>query len=316
MSARHLQLRPIRELGKAFLGMTKLTSLQILRNVFVLLTLRFRARSKIFVYLAPYDWRMVLVELFCGSRHDFVLVTSQLYWDERATFRSRNNVVRRSWKNMISRSDFVGLNDLAFKNAPNNFLDKHLIYHTVTPEPAMPRLESQCVVIGYAGRLVEEKGVLDLLAAAERFPDLEFHFAGWGPLQNALQRSSAKNVFFHGKLSNRDLYEFYAACDYMTQLSVRKFVGDSMWQDVFGLSVAEALCFGCKPIISNLPAPSAVFNRLAPDETQMVKLEDNKISQRELDEVLMTCTKKIQSFRIPEYVSDENNKEKWRALLT
>ena len=195
-TAQHLQLRPIRELAKSVLGMTKLSKSEILHNFLVLLTLRFRARAKVFVYLAPFDWRMVLVQLFCGSHHDFVVVTSQLYWDERATYKLKSRLVERAWTKMVARSSFVGLNDVAFDNAPSGFLQKHLIYHTVTPEPVRPAHKTKSVVIGYAGRLEEKECSISLLLLA--IPELRVPFCGLGSTKDHLLRSKQTMCFFMG----------------------------------------------------------------------------------------------------------------------
>lgn len=172
-------------------------------------------------------------------------------------------------------------------------------------------------MVGYAGRLVVEKGIFELLKAAQRNPHLEFHFAGWGKLKNEIVASKLANVHFHGLLNGQKLYEFYASCDCITQLSVVRRNRVSEWQDVFGLSVAEAICFGCIPFISNLPAPSKVFTRLSPENLMLAKIEDGKFDPQEIDSVLRKIKKKNRDiFKVPELISNEYNEKLWKNLIS
>ena len=172
------------------------------------LTLRFQQPKSIFVFLAPFDWRILIVALFAGPRHDVTVVTSQLNWDQNATIRPMLPIITKFWIKFSSRCKFVGLNDIAYQNAPPTFRKKYLIYHTVTPTPSKPLFSTESIVVGYAGRLVREKGIFDLLNAAERNPHLEFHFAGWGKLKNEITNSNLSNVFYHGISTGNDYMNF------------------------------------------------------------------------------------------------------------
>jgi glycosyltransferase involved in cell wall biosynthesis len=86
--------------------------------------------------------------------------------------------------------------------------------------PADLRGPGDGLVVGYVGRLIPGKGVLDLLQAAQlvlsRFPRTRFVFVGDGPLRmeceaNAAQRGIADSVSFCGHRS--DIKSCYAAFD-------------------------------------------------------------------------------------------------------
>lgn len=63
------------------------------------------------------------------------------------------------------------------------------------------------------GRLVKEKGALELLEAAAQAPDLEFALAGDGPLKEELAKSKPKNVHLLGNLEHGDLSGLYSQAD-------------------------------------------------------------------------------------------------------
>lgn len=314
--AHYVQLKVFKEIVKIVLGMSNLTVIAVLTNYVRFLTLRLQRKHSVFVYLAPYDWRMIFVMLFVGSKHDLTIVTSQLYWDNRATIKPANSLVEALWWKLIPRCNFVGLNDIAYQNAPNNFKTKRLIYHTVKISNVSPSFVSDAVIIGYAGRLVEEKGINVLLDAAKIYQDIEFHFAGWGPLGKRIAEMNLPNTFFHGKLEGSDLFKFYSSCDYITQLSTVKVSSEGDWQDVFGLSVAEAICFGCIPMITNLPSPMTVFTRLSPENLLTIPLKKNMVEFADLMSILDNCDKKESKFQVPKLISDEHNRELWAEVIS
>ena len=63
------------------------------------------------------------------------------------------------------------------------------------------------------GRLVKEKGALELLEVATQAPDLEFALAGDGPLKEQLAKSKPKNVHLLGILDHGDLSGLYSQSD-------------------------------------------------------------------------------------------------------
>ncbi len=73
----------------------------------------------------------------------------------------------------------------------DNFIDTHDLPHTLTTST-----QNQ---IAFVGRLSEEKGPDHYLSLANRFPQLEFHLYGDGPLAIELQTSAPENTYFHGQ---------------------------------------------------------------------------------------------------------------------
>jgi len=71
-------------------------------------------------------------------------------------------------------------------------------------------LGNKRIKIGFMGQLKDYKGVHLLPTIAERFPNLEIHVAGWGPLHDWLMEKSTQhnNLIFHGYLSRANLLSY------------------------------------------------------------------------------------------------------------
>lgn len=115
-----------------------------------------------------------------------------------------------------------------------------------------PRAESQPFTLGYIGRLVEEKGVFDLLRAVSGLSG-EWHLrlVGGGPLQQALYDEAARlgiaeRITFVGQVASTQMAEQYAALDAMVLPSRTR----PNWKEQFGRVLIEAMACGV-PVIGS-----------------------------------------------------------------
>jgi glycosyltransferase involved in cell wall biosynthesis len=315
----HIQLSILKELAKIFLRRSEQTFYFFLQNFSHLFFLKTQRKPTIFIFLAPYDWRMAILKFLIPRSAKTYIVTSQLNWSkENASSMFFFNFSYKSWLKLINRSEFIGLNDVAYKNGHKEFKKKHLIYHSVNTNNIQTKhpKKSRAIVVGYAGRLRAEKGINELLWLAKKFPNIKFLFAGWGNLEKKIQNLHLPNVDFRGRLYGDDLFRFYIECDYITQLSTKVIKENYKWEDVFGLSVAEAICYGCIPIISDMPAPVQVFKNLSPDNLIVAPTINNKIDLNTIELIFDNLKKKdISSFSIPEKINKDIVAMQWKKLL-
>ena len=104
--------------------------------------------------------------------------------------------------------------------------------------------------VGYAGRLVPEKGVDVLIDAVRSAGDgVELVIAGQGPAECSLRRlaSAAPNISFIGPLSSKGMPAFYQGLDVFVQPTV----GRSGWTEQFGRSAVEAMACGVATVVSD-----------------------------------------------------------------
>lgn len=109
----------------------------------------------------------------------------------------------------------------------------------------------------FVGRLVREKGLIELCAAAERMPDdpaVEWHFAGDGPLAGDLRERFAESgrqtgLRLHGHCDRATLIRLMADSDFLVLPT---------HGETFGMAVVESLCMGL-PVITTRGTSCGAF---------------------------------------------------------
>lgn len=96
----------------------------------------------------------------------------------------------------------------------------------------------------FVGRLIAVKGVETLMEVAAALPDIQFVFAGDGPLADSVSRNAAshENIRYPGRVDNTSLPTFYNAADLLCV--------PSQYEEGFGRIIIEALSCGT-PVIGS-----------------------------------------------------------------
>jgi glycosyltransferase involved in cell wall biosynthesis len=155
-----------------------------------------------------------------------------------------------------------------------------VIYNGIDPRfltlPRSASNEEEAFQLLFVGRIRVEKGILvllkaldllmhemngpDLLSEAKHLdsPPLHLHIFGDGDetyiseLKTFLhEKGLTELVTFHGKVPQDDLIQHYDSCDLM--------LVPSLWQEPFGLVVAEAMARGLPVIASNVGGPAEII---------------------------------------------------------
>jgi glycosyltransferase involved in cell wall biosynthesis len=133
-------------------------------------------------------------------------------------------------------------------------------------------------VIGYSGRLSNEKNIGEILRLAERMEDTKFVIVGEGPQRERLEGKAPENVEFRDFLPREKLPEFYTSIDVFVTAST----GDTL-----GLSTLEANACG---------TPVAAVDHFPFDET--IKPENGeRFTLGDPDEMERAVQKCIESER-------------------
>jgi glycosyltransferase involved in cell wall biosynthesis len=103
-------------------------------------------------------------------------------------------------------------------------------------------------IIGYMGRLSEEKGLKDLVAAVEKLVsegvNIKLHLAGGGPLTESLKNHP--NIQYYGILKHAEAHKFYKKIDLFVLPSLTK----SFWKEQFGRVIVESVASG-RPVLGS-----------------------------------------------------------------
>jgi UDP-glucose:(heptosyl)LPS alpha-1,3-glucosyltransferase len=121
--------------------------------------------------------------------------------------------------------------------------------HAVPEWEPVPRRAVDEFTVGYAGRLVPEKGISDLIAAS-RFldPPLRLLLVGDGPLRESIERTSLPNgrIEIRSDLAHDRMAEAYAEMDVLVLPSRTT----PRWSEQFGRVLVEALWCGV-PVVGS-----------------------------------------------------------------
>lgn len=105
--------------------------------------------------------------------------------------------------------------------------------------------------ICYVGRIVKEKGIIDLLKAyleLRKEHDLELHIIGSGLFKEELMKKYAvQGIVFHNSVNNNDLPEIYSQMDILILPSLTT----NTWKEQFGRVLIEAMACGVVTIGSS-----------------------------------------------------------------
>ncbi len=100
-------------------------------------------------------------------------------------------------------------------------------------------------VVGYAGRLVPEKGVLTLVEATRGLPDTHLVIAGEGPLADAIRQEP--HVTLLGWVPRTEMAGFWSQLDVMVLPSL---TDGKKWVEQFGRVLVEAMAAGV-PVVGS-----------------------------------------------------------------
>jgi len=106
--------------------------------------------------------------------------------------------------------------------------------------------DKNAFIVFYLGRLIDLKGVNVLLdVAKEVIPDINFVFAGDGPLSEAIKDVEKKcdNIFFRGKVDAVDIVMYYNLADI--------FVLPSQYNEGFATVILESIACGVPVLVTN-----------------------------------------------------------------
>jgi glycosyltransferase involved in cell wall biosynthesis len=174
------------------------------------------------------------------------------------------------------------------------------------------QISDEQFVIGFCGRLVEEKGVLDLWQACLECPfDWKLVLVGDGILRQTLEEQAktlqlSSRLLITGEIPVTETKGFY----HMMDCFVLPSRTTSTWKEQFGLALAQAMSIGIPVIGSSSGAIPEVIG-----DSQWIFEEGNR---EELREKIKLCERKRPKQQLsPErFFLDELSKDLYRFLNT
>jgi glycosyltransferase involved in cell wall biosynthesis len=121
-------------------------------------------------------------------------------------------------------------------------------------QPGENTKDSQ-IKIGTVGRLVEQKGHVELLRTARELSGYEFHVVGDGPMYDELTESAPDNVYIHGRVDDEEL---------LTRLQKSDIYFQPSRHEGLCMTVIEAMACGL-PVVAS--AVGGITESVVPDQT-------------------------------------------------
>ncbi len=168
------------------------------------------------------------------------------------------------------------------KGVLNNAINEKEIYAVKNGKmEGKLKLSSDNILISFTGRLIKEKGVLQLAQAFKRiekkYPNVRLALAGDGPLMPQLKEQCGKNVFLLGRIS------FEEVIDLLHQSDI--FCFPSAYAEGMPTSMLEAAICGNCVISTRCGGASEII----PDESYGILIKDN--SEEQIVEALQKLMK-------------------------
>ena len=110
----------------------------------------------------------------------------------------------------------------------------------------------------FVGRLIEDKGIDDLISLANKLPECHFSIVGKGRLEPIVQSAAVKlsNFDYLGFISSREqLAKVYRESDVLLQPSKRT----TDWEELFGMAIIEAMACETVPLVTDHVGPKTIL---------------------------------------------------------
>ncbi|MFP8580284.1 glycosyltransferase [Klebsiella pasteurii] len=260
-------------------------------------------KNKIIIFgMAPYDFRISYYALLCNKNH-VIEHTSWPYWGQRyvpRTYGILTNLSKKVWRKVLSSDNIniVCVSESAFKtiNLFRNVNEHSTVIPHVIDTPVLenvPARKEKTLI--FIGKLIPEKGIDKIISFAEEHPDYMVTIIGDGPLKNKVLQASMKfsNLEYLGFIKNRQqIYHHLLESTFFYLPSIRT----KRWEELFGISIIEAMSCGCICFCSDHVGPRQIIN----DKINGFVLDENHTSQDIIDIINNSDLEKISKNAIME----------------
>lgn len=233
-------------------------------SICFLLSLPFRKNETIVLGIAPFN-KLLKPLSYVLRNHKVFYHTSYTHWNGKIMARpTKSPELISFWKCYISntvkhifavsektKSELIN-NGFAYEK--NITVVNHSYNKVVDVQP-----HDKNKKFIYVGRLVECKGIQELLEVFAERENAELTIAGSGELEKLVRDYAYKykNINYIGYINGfEQLYPIYLQHSFVILNSKR----DEHWEELFGITLIEGMACGCVPIATDHPGPKEIIS--------------------------------------------------------
>jgi len=239
-------------------------------NLLFLLNLLFTKNKRVVLGIAPFDRKLTML-LAVLKNHIVFYHTSWTVWDG-SHHPKRKNVtpaVMQRWKQFLERDSrhiFAVSHESKIQLQANYEITddrisvvRHAFDAKTFNSAGRKETQSEPLQFLYVGRLVKQKGLVEVLEIFSKSPGRKLTIIGSGELQGLVEdfAKNYDNISFIGYVSDpKTLAGYYHNHHYLILNSHRT----GKWEEVFGIVLIEAMACGVVPISTNHSGPREIID--------------------------------------------------------
>ncbi len=226
------------------------------KSLFAPLKLLF-TKDPIILAFAPYGKSIYYLILLKLLKKNIIYLTSWPYWDGSKYVHAGGYTRKFLWEKFLKNTKAICISKMAY-NGINKFGANGVhIPHPVDLTIFTKKTDkNKKLNVLFVGRLLPEKGVLDILRLAEEFKDIKFTFAGNGNLSSKIKNCGLSNVEYKGFVGDKkELSKVYRQAD----IFISNSYATKNWEELFGIVIIEAMASGLAVIASDCVGPKEII---------------------------------------------------------
>jgi len=244
-------------------------------------------KDNIIISFAPYHSRIFYIILLKILKKRMIYHTSWPYWKDKYVHKPFL-FSKKLWMNFLNKMPTIAVSAKAELELNNLGAKAVQIPHGIDTEIFKDlKIKKDKFTVLFVGRLVEEKGIRDLLELSKELSNINFVFAGSGPLEKEINKYPVKYLGFIK--DKKRLASVYNQADLFVLNSYKT----NNWEELYGIVLLEAMSCGLPVIATDCVGPKEIIQNqktgiLIPqkDKTALKKaildLKENKSKREKL----------------------------------
>lgn len=289
-------------------------------NILFLLTIPLKKRTKIVLGIAPFDYRITFL-MFLLKRHEVYYHTSYTHWDGIIMAHpTKSSFIIQTWKkftNNYTKHIFAVSQKTKEELIKYGFSHQSrisVVNHSYAEPIITDNIHLNTKTFIFVGRLVQEKGIEELLNIFSSRSDLKLIIVGDGVEKKLVEEYQEKypNILYKGYVNTfKDITLLYKQASFVLMNSHRT----ETWEELFGIALIEGMACGCVPITTNHPGPKEIISN---NENGFICKEGSIIEG--IDKAINLSQEKYRQMRqkaiicAQQYISDKIA-SRWKEIL-